>query len=101
MVKYDYIKDVLIQVDGDEINIVVQVPSVVDDDTAKMAGEDVARYLAFLASVANNYYKQPGSDDIGSLYDRYDLMIYVDDSYENYEIYGAKVKTSKAIHWNK
>ena len=68
--------------DKDEIDIVVQVPSVVDDDTAKMAGEDVARYLAAQASWANDYYKQPGSDDIGSLY-------------------GAKAKNANSIHWNK
>lgn len=101
MCEYDYIKDVTIQVDKDEIDIVVQVPSVVDDDTAKMAGEDVARYLAAQASWANDYYKQPGSDDIGSLYDRYTLMLYVDDGYKNFELYGAKAKTVDFIHWNK
>lgn len=101
MCKYDYIKDVTIQVDKDEIDIVVQVPSVVDDDTAKMAGEDVARYLAAQASWANDYYKQPGSDDIGSLYDRYTLMLYVDDGYKNFDLYGAKAKNASSIHWNK
>lgn len=101
MCKYDYIKDVTIQVDKDEIDIVVQVPSVVDDDTAKMAGEDVARYLAAQASLANDYYKQPGSDDIGSLYDRYTLMLYVDDGYKNFDLYGAKAKNANSIHWNK
>lgn len=101
MCKYDYIKDVTIQVDKDEIDIVVQVPSAVDDDTAKMAGEDVARYLAAQASWANDYYKQPGSDDIGSLYDRYTLMLYVDDGYKNFELYGAKAKNANSIHWNK
>lgn len=101
MVKYDYIKDVSIQVDGDEIDIVVQVPSVVDDDTAKMAGEDAARYLAAQASWANDYYKQPSSDDIGSLYDRYTLMLYVDDGYKNFDLYGAKAKNANSIHWNK
>lgn len=101
MCKYDYIKDVTIQVDKDEIDIVVQVPSVVDDDTAKMAGEDVARYLAAQASWANDYYKQPSSDDIGSLYDRYTLMLYVDDGYKNFDLYGAKAKNANSIHWNK
>lgn len=101
MCKYDYIKDVTIQVDKDEIDIVVQVPSVVDDDTAKMAGEDVALYLAAQASWANDYYKQPGSDDIGSLYDRYTLMLYVDDGYKNFDLYGAKAKNANSIHWNK
>ena len=86
MREYDYIKDVTIQVDKDEIDIFVQVPSAVTEDTAKMAGEDVARYLAAQASWANDYYKQPGSDDIGSLYDRYTLMLYVDDGYKNFEL---------------
>lgn len=101
MCEYDYIKDVTIQVDKDEIDIVVQVPSAVTEDTAKMAGEDVARYLAAQASWANDYYKQPGSDDLGSLYDRYTLMLYVDDGYKNFELYGAKAKTVDFIHWNK
>lgn len=101
MREYDYIKDVTIQVDKDEIDIFVQVPSAVTEDTAKMAGEDVARYLAAQASWANDYYKQPGSDDLGSLYDRYTLMLYVDDGYKNFELYGAKAKTVDFIHWNK
>lgn len=101
MAKYDYIKDVLIQVDGDEIDIVVQVPSAVTEDTAKTAGEDVARYLAAQASWANSFYKQPGSDDLGSLYDRYTLMLYVDDGYKNFDLHGAKVTTVDFIHWNK
>lgn len=101
MCEYDYIKDVTIQVDKDEIDIVVQVPSAVTEDTAKMAGEDAARYLAAQASWANDYYKQPGSDDIGSLYDRYTLMLYVDDGYKNFDLYGAKAKNANSIHWNK
>ena len=101
MSKYDYIKDVTIQVDKDEIDIVVQVPSFATEDTAKMAGEDVARYLAAQASWANSFYKQPGSDDIGSLYDRYTLMLYVDDGYKNFDLYGAKAKNANSIHWNK
>lgn len=101
MREYDYIKDVTIQVDKDEIDIFVQVPSAVTEDTAKIAGEDVARYLAAQASWANDYYKQPGSDDIGSLYDRYTLMLYVDDGYKNFDLYGAKAKNANSIHWNK
>ena len=101
MREYDYIKDVTIQVDKDEIDIFVQVPSAVTEDTAKMAGEDVARYLAAQASWANDYYKQPGSDDIGSLYDRYTLMLYVDDGYKDFDLYGAKAKNANSIHWNK
>lgn len=101
MREYDYIKDVTIQVDKDEIDIVVQVPSAVTEDTAKMAGEDVARYLAAQASWANDHYKQPGSDSLGSLYDRYTLMLYVDDGYKNFDLYGAKAKNANSIHWNK
>lgn len=101
MCEYDYIKDITIQVDKDEIDIFVQVPSAVTEDTAKMAGEDVARYLAAQASWANDYYKQPGSDDIGSLYDRYTLMLYVDDGYKDFDLYGAKAKNANSIHWNK
>lgn len=34
-------------------------------------------------------------------YDRYTLMLYVDDGYKNFELYGAKAKTVDFIHWNK
>lgn len=101
MKEYDYIKDVYIEVDeaDKEIDIVVQIPSGTNEDTAKMAGEDVTRYLASCASWSNSYYKSPGSDDIGGIYDTYDLLIYVDDGLHNYDIYGAKVTTAKKITW--
>lgn len=101
MKEYEYIRDVYIDVIEDEkkINIAVQVPSATDLDVAKMAGEDTARYLASLAAYANSYYEVPGVDSIGSLYDRYSLLIYIDDGYGNFNIYGAKVTTAKNITW--
>lgn len=101
MKKYDYIKDVYISVDesGNEVNITVQVPSATPTDTAKMAGEDVARYLAAMAGSANNYFKLPGSDDLGGIYDKYSLLIYIDDGNGNISLYGAKVKTANKITW--
>lgn len=101
MKDYEYVKDVYIEAKEDEkeINIAVQVPSATDFDVAKMAGEDAARYLASLAAYANSYYEVPGVDSIGSLYDRYSLLIYIDDGYGNFNIYGAKVTTAKNITW--
>lgn len=101
---YDYIKDIHIEVDESKkkIDIVVQVPSSTDIDTAKMAGEDVARYLAAQASWATNShreYKSPGIDYLGGLYDRYDLLIYVDDGLKNFNLYGGKVTSAKNIRW--
>ncbi len=101
MKQYEYIKDVFIEVDEDkkEIDIVVQIPSSTDMETAKLAGEDVARYLAAMANFANSYYEIPGSESIGGIYNEYDLLIYVDDGNGNYNIYGGKVTTSKKITW--
>ena len=98
---YDYIKDVYIKVDerGKEINIVVQVPSATDEDTARMAGEDTARYLAACASWATDYYSSPGADDIGGIYDKYNLLIYIDDGNGTFNIYGAKVTSANKITW--
>lgn len=101
---YDYIKDVYIEVDEDgrEIDIIVQVESSTDIDTAKMAGEDVARYLAAQASYSTNSYREykiPGSDNLGSLYDRYNLLLYIDDGEGKFNIYGAKVTSSDKITW--
>ena len=102
MEEYDYIKDIFIKVDesGKEIDITVQVPSSVDEDTAKMAGEDVARYLASCASWANDYYTSPGSSNIGGIYDKYNLLIYIDDGLHSFDIYGAKVTTARSITWS-
>ncbi len=101
MKEYEYVKDIYIEAKEDEekINIAVQVPSATDFDVAKMAGEDAARYLASLASYANSYYEVPGVDSIGSLYDKYSLLIYIDDGYGNFNIYGAKVTNAKEITW--
>lgn len=101
MKKYDYIKDVYIEVKESEnrINIVVQVPAAVREDVAKMAGEDVARYLAFMASCADHDYAMPSSDDIGGIYELYDLLIYIDDGNKTFDIYGAKVTSSNKITW--
>ncbi len=101
MKEYDYISDVAISIEEDsrEVRIVVLVPSDTDIDTAKMAGEDVARYLASMAGNANSYFKLPGSDDLGGIYDKYTLLIYVDDGYKNFDLYGAKVTASDKITW--
>ncbi|HBV82618.1 MAG TPA: hypothetical protein DEB74_07445 [Lachnospiraceae bacterium] len=101
MKQYEYIKDVFIEVDEKkkEINIVVQIPSSTDTETAKMAGEDVARYLATMANFANSYYEMPSSNNIGGIYSKYNLIIYIDDGNGNYNIYGAKVTTSNKITW--
>lgn len=98
---YDYIVDVSINVDESEkeIDIAVQVPTAINEDTAKMAGEGVARYLASQACNANKNFKAPGSDDIGGIYDSYDLLIYVDDGMGNIDLYGAKVISADQITW--
>lgn len=101
MKEYEYIKDVYIEIDESEkqINIVVQIPSETDADTGRMAGEDVARYLASLASWSNESYSGPSSDDLGGIYNKYDLLIYVDDGNHSFDIYGAKVTAARKITW--
>ncbi len=101
MKKYDYISDIYIEVDEEKdlVSIVVQVPTSTDVDTAKMTGEDVARYLALCAGCVNSYFAIPSNDDIGGIYEKYDLLMYIDDNYHNFDIYGAKVTTAKDITW--
>ncbi len=98
---YDYIKDIYIEIDEKkmEIKIVVQIASSSDKNTAKMAGEDVARYLASLANWSNSYYDGPNKDDIGGIYHYYTLTLYVDDGSQNFNLYGAKTKIGKKITW--
>lgn len=101
MKEYEYIKDVYIDIDESEkqINIVVQIPLETDVDTGRMAGEDVARYLASLASWSSEGYSGPSSDDLGGIYNKYNLLIYVDDGNHAFDIYGAKVTTARKITW--
>lgn len=100
---YDYIREVGISVDdtSKRISIVVIVPSSVNEELAKEAGEDVARYLASLASYTNSYYKIPGLDDIGGLYDRYDLLVAISNNGQNFIYTGAKAISSSNIFWSK
>lgn len=101
MKEYEYIKDVYIEIDESEkqINIVVQIPLETDANTGRMAGEDVARYLASLASWSSESYSGPSSDDLGGIYNKYDLLIYVDDGNHSFDIYGAKVMAARKITW--
>ena len=102
MKKNDYISDISISVDETkkQVSIVVVVPAYTDSDMAEMAGEDVARYLASLSNMANSSkYSPPESDNIGGLYDTYDLLLYVDDGLNSIDEYGAKVTSSPVITW--
>lgn len=101
MKQYDYVKDVYIEVDEDErkVSITIQVPQGTDNDTVEMAGEDVARYLAFMASNTDSYFAPPGSKDIGGIYNKYSLLLYIDDGNKTIDKYGAKVTTSPIISW--
>lgn len=101
MKEYDYIKDVSITVDegSHAVCVKVQVPTDTDVDTAKMAGEDVARYFATLVGSANNNYRLPGSDNFGGIYDAFFLQIYIDDENKDLDLYGAKVPGLNKITW--
>lgn len=102
MKERDDIYDAYIEVDEKEnlISIVVQVAPSLTEDKAKEAGEDTARYFASVCSWANSHFSAPSSTDIGGIYSSYDLMLYVDDGYKNFDIYGAKVKRARNITWN-
>lgn len=97
---YDYINDVGISVDeaNKQINIAVEVPDSVKGDYIRMSGEDCARYLASQVSYVNNDFAVPGSDNIGTLYDTYDLLIKVYSTSGNINEMGAAV-SSRKITW--
>lgn len=47
-----------------------------------------------MASWANSDYKAPGNSNIGGIYDKYDLKLYIDDGFGGIDIWGAKVTCS-------
>lgn len=98
---YDYIQDVSYVVDEkkSEVRIAVIVPSGSNDETVKKAGDKAARYLAALANFSCSEYAPPGADDLGGLFERYSLLLYVDDGNGGIDAYGAKVPSSPVISW--
>lgn len=97
----DYILDVAYVIDESrpEIQIAIQVPIGTDIDTVKKAGDKAARYLASLANFANSDFELPGNEDLGGLFEKYNLLLYIDDGYGNIDQYGAKVNFSPVITW--
>lgn len=71
-------------------------------ETMKKVLAAVGVYLCIFgllkAAIHTNYAIQEKN---GSLYDRYTLMLYVDDGYKNFDLYGAKAKNANSIRWNK
>lgn len=98
---YDYILDVAYVVDekSPEIKIAIQVPIGTDNKTVKKAGDKAARYLASLANFSNPDFALPGSDDLGGLFEKYNLLLYIDDGFGGVKTYGAKVTISPVITW--
>lgn len=98
---YDYILDVAFVVDETrpEIQIAIQVPLGTDAETVEKAGDKAARYLASLANYVNSDFALPCVDDLGGLFEKYNLLLYIDDGYGGIDKYGAKVTFSPVITW--
>lgn len=98
---YDYILDIAYVIDEKrpEIQIAIQVPVGTDIDTVKKAGDKAARYLSSLANYSNSDFELPDDKDLGGLFEKYNLLLYIDDGYGNIDQYGAKVNFSPVITW--
>ena len=97
---YDYVEDIGISVDENEhqINIAVQVPDSINPDYIHMVGEDSARYLASQVSFSTELFSAPETDNIGTLYDAYILLVKVYSASGKIDEMGAAT-SSRKITW--
>ena len=96
----DHISDIQISTDSDKIYITILVSNGTAETTAKDEAQDTVRYLASLACDANNFYSSPGSDDLGSLYKKYTLLIGITEDGENI-IYQGTTSSQNTMFWSK
>ena len=97
--KHELIKDAYIKIEEDQIVLALQVNYSINEETAKELGENFARLLASMSASFNDKFKYPTKDNLGSIYDYYDLQIVVGTGTENIIIHGAKAKIAKNINW--
>ncbi|PZM64825.1 hypothetical protein [Paenibacillus dendritiformis] len=100
---YDAVKDAHIEVATEKTQIILalQVDASTSKDVAKELGDNFARALASGAAILGERdLKSPTKDNLGNLYDYYDLQIGVGTGNDSKFIArGAKVTDSPKITW--
>ena len=100
---YDDVKDAHVTVEEDDqaISLAIQVGAAMNEELAKELADSFVRALSTGVSIysENAELNSPSGDDLGELYDYYNLLVVVGSSPEHTIIQGAKVKTAKNITW--
>ncbi|RDY70280.1 hypothetical protein DXT76_13470 [Halobacillus trueperi] len=100
--KYDLVKDSHIEIDTEkgEITMALIVNASTNKEYAEELGDSFARLLSsFTSTFGDEDLRSPGKDDLGELYEHYDLVVGVGDGYGEYIAMGAKVPTAPSITW--
>lgn len=100
---HDGVRDAHIEVNKEDetISMAIQVGASMNEETAKELADSFVRAL----SSGVSFYSEgmeldgPTADDLGEIYDYYNLIIVVGSSPEDTIIDGAKVKAAKKITW--
>lgn len=100
---YDDVKDAHVTVEEDDqaISLAIQVGAAMNEELAKELADSFVRALSTGVSIygENAELDSPSGDDLGELYDYYNLLVVVGSSPEHTIVQGAKVKTAKNITW--
>ncbi|WP_022794710.1 hypothetical protein [Marinococcus halotolerans] len=100
MLDYEGVKDVhaAVDEDGKTISLAIVVESATNEDYAKDLADSFIRSLSSGASIyGNEDLESPNKNNLGELYDYYDLHVVVATSSEEYIVQGFKAKGRQSL----
>lgn len=89
------VKDAGIEMKNSQISLVVILNAVFDEFSAELVGENFARKLAENSQVG----EEPGTNDLGGLWDKYSLSVTVEGPSNNIIVKGTKFPSDSSILW--
>jgi len=99
---YDMVKDPYIEVSKEDkkITLAIVVNAATNEEHAKDLGDNFARALASGVSIySEDDLKSPSKDNLGELYDSYDLQVGIGSSPDDFIARGAMVTSTSKITW--
>lgn len=97
--QYDEVQDAYVGVEGDEISLAIVVQPGTSEETAKELGDNFARLVSSMAASLNDELKGTAKDNLGEIYNYYDLHVGVGTGPDDFIVQGAKVTGSNNITW--
>jgi len=99
---YDMVKDTHIEVSEEDkkITLAIIVNAATNEEHAKELGDNFARALASGVSIySEDDLESPSKDNLGELYDSYDLQVCIGTSPDDFIARGAMVTNASKITW--